>query len=53
LKHKWIRRFELDSSATGDNWTICKRCGVRADDANKDKPCREVRKKKKGKKDAV
>jgi hypothetical protein len=41
LRHQWARRFELSSEATGDNWTICKRCGVvlRADGKNKSKPC--------------
>jgi len=41
LKHKWVKRFELDKYATGDNWTVCKRCGIimRADKKNKDKPC--------------
>jgi hypothetical protein len=46
LKHKWIRRFEVDKEATGDNWSVCKRCGVVKDDSNKDNPCREAKKSK-------
>ena len=46
LKHKWVRRFEVMPEATGDNWVVCKRCGMPQNDANKDKPCREAKKPK-------
>jgi hypothetical protein len=41
LKHLWVKRFEVMPNDTGDNWTLCRRCGVilRADGKNKNKAC--------------
>jgi hypothetical protein len=44
LKHKWVRRFEIDKEATGDNYTVCLRCGHRKNEVKKE--CKGVETKK-------
>jgi hypothetical protein len=44
VKHHWVHRFEVLSSESGENYLMCKRCGVVQNEINKDRDCKGLAK---------